>query len=62
MIKLKGWRTFAFNALAALLPILDLAEFRAVLPEPWLPWYALGVVLGNMYLRTITTTPPGRGE
>ena len=57
---LKGWRTIAFNVLAAVLPILELTELRAVMPSEWLPWYTLGVVLANMALRKITTGPVGR--
>lgn len=57
---MKGWRTIAFNALAAIVPILELTELRAVIPADWLPWYMLGVVLANMALRYVTTTPVGR--
>lgn len=57
---MKGWRTIAFNVLAAIVPILELTELRAVIPAEWLPWYMLGVVLANMALRYVTTTPMGR--
>ena len=57
---LKGWRTIAFNVLAAVLPIVELTELRAVMPDAWLPWYALGVALANMALRYVTTGPVGR--
>ena len=59
MSLLKGSRTFAANALMSILPILSLTEFQDVLPEGFLPWYALGMVLANMLLRAITTTPLG---
>lgn len=55
---LRGFRTFIANALMAILPIMELTEFRDVLPDGWLPWYSLFVVVANMYLRSITTTPP----
>ena len=57
---MKGWRTVIFNVLAAIVPILELTELRAVIPAEWLPWYMLGVVLANMALRYVTTTPVGR--
>lgn len=59
---MKGWRTILFNALAAVMPILQLTEFANVLPDTWLPWYALGLVLANMYLRSITTTRLGHSQ
>ncbi|WP_159585904.1 hypothetical protein [Chelativorans xinjiangense] len=59
LAKLKGWRTLIANALMAILPIMELTEFRDVLPDVWVPYYALFVVLANMWLRKITTTPVG---
>lgn len=57
---MKGWRTIVFNVLAAIVPVLELTELRAVIPADWLPWYMLGVVLANMALRYVTTTPVGQ--
>lgn len=57
---MKGWRTVVFNVLAAVLPVLELTELRDVLPPDWLPWYALAVAIGNVWLRSITTTPMGQ--
>lgn len=59
---MKGWRTIAFNVLAAIVPVLELTELKAVIPAEWLPWYMLGVVLANMFLRYLTTTPVGRAD
>ena len=56
---MKGYRTIAANVLFAVVPILELTEFRDVLPPDWLPWYSLGVVLANLALRYVTTTPVG---
>ena len=56
---LKGWRTLVVNLLLAVMPVLELSELANVLPDNWLPWYALIIALGNMALRTITTTPVG---
>jgi len=57
---MKGYRTIAANALFAVIPIVELTEFRDILPPEWLPFYALGVVLANMALRYLTTTPVGK--
>jgi len=56
---MKGFRTITANILFAVVPVLELTEFRDVLPSEWLPWYTLSVVLANMALRVITTTPVG---
>jgi len=59
---MKGYRTIIFNVLASLLPIMDLTEVHNLIPETWLPWYAIAVAIGNVYLRSITTTPVGTKE
>lgn len=58
--RLRGWRTLVFNTIAGLLPVLQLTEVAAVMPDKWLPWYALTVALSNMWLRAVTTTPIGQ--
>lgn len=58
--KLKGWRTIVVNVLASIVPILELTEVKNVMPDEWLQWYALGLVLINMYLRWRTTSPVGK--
>lgn len=57
---MKGWRTLIANILFAIVPIMELSELRDVLPDDWLPYYALVVVLANMLLRYLTTTPVGQ--
>ena len=57
---LKGWKTVAFNVLAAIVPILELTEFKGLVPAEYLPFYTLAVALGNVYLRSITTTAIGK--
>ena len=57
---LKGWKTVAFNVLAAVVPILELTELKGLVPADYLPFYALSVALGNVYLRSITTTAIGK--
>ena len=57
---LKGWKTVTFNVLAAIVPILELIELKGIVPEEYLPFYALAVAMGNVYLRSVTTTPMGK--
>lgn len=60
---LKGYKTILAN-LVMLAPILfDIlvsSEFRQLIPSVYLPYYSLGVLVVNMYLRTLTTTPVGK--
>ena len=68
---MKGWRTILFNVTAALLPLWDAVMlivqavsqepgFVAIIPVQYLPFYSLAVMLVNIYLRTITSTPVGK--
>lgn len=61
---MKGYRTVCFNLIAALPIVLDVAlsvlstpEVRHLVPKDWMPWYSLGIVIMNIVLRAITTTP-----
>ena len=66
---LRGWRTVIANFLMAL-PIawdviwilLQTPEFKAVIPAEWLPFYSLGMVVVNLWLRKVTITPMGKRE
>lgn len=63
----RGFRTIIVNAVMAL-PllaepigiILNTPELRDVIPAPYLPYYGIGMVVVNMILRSITTTPIGK--
>ena len=57
---LKGYKTVIFNVLAAVVPIMELTELSTVVPDHYLPFYMLVIAMGNMYLRTVTTTPVGK--
>lgn len=72
-MRLKGYRTVIFGALATgigimeavvptLLQIAGLPEFQGVLPDSWLPWVLLIVAIGSLYFRKITTTPLGKDQ
>lgn len=72
----KGWRTVIANILMSLPAIWDviiqvLTNFvplaqeyglKQVIPDSWMPYYVAGMVLINIYLRTITTTKIGQKE
>jgi hypothetical protein len=56
----KGWRTILFNFVTgglAALEAVDAVSLGAV--GPWLPML---VMLGNIGLRFVTTTPVGKAE
>lgn len=66
---LKGWRTWIVNGLFAILPFIEvvvqvanLTEFKNIVPPQYLPYYALAVVLANMWMRKITSTPLGKSQ
>jgi len=65
---MKGYRTIAANVLAALPIVADVVLAFAVegggdlIPTEYVPYYTLAVLLANVYLRTITTTPVGKRE
>lgn len=57
---MKGYRTVFVNVLFTLVPIMELTEWRVLLPEEYLPYWMLFVATANIILRAITTTPIGR--
>lgn len=66
---MKGWRTIAFNAASLAVMVAGVVlQYADRLPIEDSQAAIAGVVatiivnLGNMYLRTITTTPMGRKE
>lgn len=58
----KGYKTIIFNVLAAVLPIMEATDLTAVLSENGLVWYGLVIAVGNVILRTVTTTPVGKAH
>jgi hypothetical protein len=58
---MKGWRTIAWNAVNAVVLTLEIipnAPYQ--MPESWEPMWLAVYIVGNVYLRFITTTPVGR--
>lgn len=60
MNELRGYRTVILNVLLSVVPILQLTEFRGVIPAEYLPWYALIVAVLNVWMRSLTTTSIGQ--
>lgn len=65
----KGWRTIATNVVALLPVVADViasmltdGAFADLLPAELMPAYTIALVMANVYLRTVTTTPLGRRE
>lgn len=58
----KGYKTIAANMAMGVIPILGLTEVAAIIPEEYMNYYMLFMVLANMWLRKLTTTPIGKGE
>ena len=56
----KGWKTVTFNVAAAIVPLLELTELKGIIPAQYLPYYGLVVALGNVYLRSVTTSAIGK--
>lgn len=64
--KLKGYRTVAFNTIVglpvlvdAIAPVLIDPDVGQLIPEDWYPVYLKVVVIVNLWLRYVTTTPVG---
>jgi hypothetical protein len=65
----KGWRTISTNVVALLPVVADVivtllteGTFIDVLPAELMPAYTIMLVMANVYLRTVTTTPLGRRD
>jgi hypothetical protein len=43
----------------ALMPVLGMAEFQALIPRDWFKYYTILLALLNLWLRTRTTEPLG---
>ena len=65
---MKGYRTIAFNVAAGLPMLADVIVATSeeglggIIPPEWQAPYTAAVIFANVYLRTITTTPVGKGQ
>lgn len=66
---MKGFRTIIANIVMSLPlladplgQILNAPEMRDIIPAQDLPYYGLGMVVVNLILRSITTTPVGKSS
>ena len=57
---MKGWRTLAFNILAAIFALLETSDLTNLVPDQYLPGVIIGISVINVVLRVITTTPVGK--
>ena len=57
--RLKGRRTHLIAAVAAIIPILELTEWRVIIPAEYWPYFAVGLAVIMAIMRQITTTPVG---
>jgi hypothetical protein len=65
----QGWRTVLFNALAAIpvvgVPLTDALsgfDWSAMFDKAEAAMFALAVTVGNVVLRSLTTTPIGKSD
>lgn len=64
---MKGYRTVLANLVMGLPLLVEMflqvfvsPQFGAIIPAEWLPRYALAVVVANLILRAVTSTPLGK--
>ena len=58
---MKGWRTILFNVLG-MVTVVATSDYAQVIPQSAMPWIGLGIGVGNLVLRSVTTTPIGQKE
>ena len=58
---MKGWRTILFNVLG-MVTVVATSDYAQVIPQRAMPWIGLGIGVGNLVLRSVTTTPIGQKE
>lgn len=57
--KVKGYRTVAFNTLAGLLAVVQVADLAVVVPPEHLAKVTIAYTIANILLRLDTTGPVG---
>jgi hypothetical protein len=63
MTWLKGYRTYIWNAAGIFLTAFTEFDWASLgFPPTVAAWIGFGVMIGNLYLRTVTNTEPGKSE
>ena len=57
---MKGWRTLGLNVAVAGFGVLQAADWTTMLGDQRAGWALMAIGVGNMVLRTLTTTPIGQ--
>ena len=57
---MKGWRTILFNSLTLVLVVLESSELTEMLPDGSGDYLMMAVLVVNLVLRKLTTTPIGK--
>jgi hypothetical protein len=57
--RFKGRRTQLIAAVSTIIPILELSEWRSIIPADYWPYFAIGLALLMLVMRQITTSPVG---
>ena len=56
---MKGFRTLIFNAVIALVGVIEVFDWAEVVPNAWMPLVLILVSASGVYLRKITDSPIG---
>lgn len=63
MTWIKGYRTFVWNAAGIFLTAFTGFDWASLgLASTTAAWIGFVVMIGNLYLRTVTNTEPGKSE
>jgi len=57
---MKGWRTLGLNAAIAVFGVLEVTDWTSLLGSNTAGWIVTAIAVGNMVLRSLTTTPLGK--
>ena len=57
---LKGYRTIIWNIANAVVPAMQVVDATYKIPQEWMPYWIMVVLLGNVILRMKTDTPVGK--
>ena len=59
---MKGFRTWLVATAFAVIPILQLSEVAAIVPDEYMDYYTLALVIAVMWMRAKTTTALGKSS